>query len=293
METDQFSEVKSVIYEPLKFKVKLAIGEDAYGTLRMKNKLADFWEIFGGVGTGAAAAKTTVVATTFFAPHGLLGLIGLGTAVTPVGWVVAAAVLSGGAVIGVRRFLSDATGSRVAVIPKFINTPIDVLAVNLFDLIAPLALKIAAVDGLITDTERKCIKDYFVNEWGYDPLFIDIGCKLIESKLDEISVKEIAEQLAAFSKSSPDCNYSEVTRDLMDFLKCVMEADGKIDEREEFAIEKINAIFKEAGRAFSKANIEMAKNTAQESLQKGKEAVERGAEKLSNTGKNLLKKFLK
>ncbi|NCN98560.1 MAG: hypothetical protein GW928_14350, partial [Rhodoferax sp.] len=56
---------------------------------------------------------------------------------------------------------------------------------------------------------------------------------------------------------------------------------------------KIDAIFKEAGRAFSKTNIEMAKNTAQESLQKGKEAVERGAEKLSNTGKNLLKKFLK
>ncbi|NCN69982.1 MAG: hypothetical protein GW907_02375 [Betaproteobacteria bacterium] len=84
-----------------------------------------------------------------------------------------------------------------------------------------------------------------------------------------------------------------MTRDLMEFLKGVIEADGKIDEREEFAIEKIDAIFKEAGRAFSKTNIEMAKNTAQESLQKGKEAVERGAEKLSNTGKNLLKKFLK
>ena len=291
METDQFSNVKAVIHEPLKFKVKLAIGEDAYGTLRMKNKLADFWEIFGGVGAGAAAAKTTVVATTFFAPHGLLGLIGLGTAATPVGWVVAAAVLSGGAVIGVRRFLSDATGSRVTVIPKFINTPIDVLAVNLFDLIAPLALKIAAVDSVITDTERKWIKDYFVNEWGYDPLFIDIGCKLIESKLDEIYVKDVAEKFAEFSKASPDCNYSEMTRDLMVFLKGVMEADGKIDEREEFAIEKIDEIFKEAGRVFSKANIEMAKNTAQESLQKGKESVGRGAEKLSNTGRKLLKKF--
>lgn len=51
----------------------------------------------------------------------------------------------------------------------------------------------------------------------------------------------------------------------MEFLKGVTEADGKIDEREEFAIEKIDAIFKEAGRAFSKANIETAKNTAQES----------------------------
>lgn len=293
MEINQFSDVKAVIGEPLKFKVKLAIGEDAYGTLRMKNKLADFWEIFGGVGSGAAVAKSAVVATTFFAPHGLLGLIGLGTAVTPVGWVVAAAVLSGGSVIGVRRFLSDAAKSRVSVIPKFINTPIDVLAVNLFDLIAPLALKIAIVDGVVTDDERKCIKDYFVNEWGYDPLFIDIGCKLIESKLDDISVKDIAEKLAEFSKASPDCNYSEMTRDLMEFLTDVMEADGKIDEREEFAIEKINEIFKEAGRTFSKANIEMAKNTAKESLQKGKESVRRGAENLSNVGKNLSKRFMK
>lgn len=293
MEINQFSDVKAVIGEPLKFKVKLAIGEDAYGTLRMKNKLADFWEIFGGVGSGAAVAKSAVVATTFFAPHGLLGLIGLGTAVTPVGWVVAAAVLSGGSVIGVRRFLSDAAKSRVSVIPKFINTPIDVLAVNLFDLIAPLALKIAIVDGVVTDDERKCIKDYFVNEWGYDPLFIDIGCKLIESKLDDISVKDIAEKLAEFSKASPDCNYSEMTRDLIEFLTGVMEADGKIDEREEFAIEKINEIFKEAGRTFSKANIEMAKNTAKESLQKGKESVRRGAENLSNVGKNLSKRFMK
>ena len=112
-------------------------------------------------------------------------------------------------------------------------------------------------------------------------------------KLNDIYVKDIAEKLAEFSKASPDCNYTEMTRDLMEFLKGVMEADGKIDEREEFAIEKIDAIFKEAGRAFSKANIEMAKNTAQESLRKGKDAVERSAEKLSNTGKTILKKFRK
>ena len=171
MESDQFSNVKAVVSDPLRFKAKLAIGEDAYGTLRFKNLANDFYEVIGGAGAGVAVAKSGIVATTFFAPQGFLGLIGLGgAAITPIGWVVAAAVLSGGAVFGVRRFLCDMTGSRVTVIPKFINTPIDVLAISLFDLVAPLALKVADIDGEVSVKERKRIKSYFVDEWGYDSL---------------------------------------------------------------------------------------------------------------------------
>lgn len=96
METSPFSEVTQVIAEQLRFKAKLAIGENAYTTLKLKNKLADFWEISGAVGTGAAVAQSTVIASTFFAPGGLVGLLGLGTAVTPIGWVIGAAVISGG-----------------------------------------------------------------------------------------------------------------------------------------------------------------------------------------------------
>lgn len=276
MENDQFTDVRAVISEPLKFKTKLAIGEDAYGTLRLKNKVGDFWDVFGGVGTGAAVAKTSVVASTFFAPGGLVGLLGLGTAVTPVGWVVAAAVLSGGAVIGVRRFARNATGSRVDVIPKFVNTPIDVLAVSIFDFVAPLALKVAAVDGQITDDERKWIKCYFEYEWGYDASFLDAGLKLIETTLDEVSIKEIAETLAEFSKTNQDCNYVAMTRDLVDFLKGVMEADGVIDEREEFAIQKIEDIFAEAGRTFSVKNVSKVGGELLESLKKGANSVGSG-----------------
>ncbi len=284
METDQFTNVNAVISEPLKFKAKLAIGEDAYGTLKVKNKLEEYWDLYGWMGTGAAAAKTTVIATTFFAPTGFFAALGMGAAaVTPVGWVVAAALLSGGAAYGVRRFLNDATDSRVTVIPKFINTPIDVLAINLFDLIAPLALKVAAIDGQITDDERKLIKDYFVNEWGYDPLFLDAGFALIESKLDDFSIKEIAEKLAEFSKASRDCNYSAMSSDLIVFLKGVMEADGKIDEREELAIGKIQDIFEEAGRLFSQANIAKASETAKESVKKVKDVIGTGAEALGDS----------
>lgn len=288
MENDRFADVKVVVSDPLKFKLKLAIGEDAYGSLRIVNRLQEYWDNYGWATTGAAAAKSTVIASTFFAPQGLLGLIGLGTAVTPVGWVIAAAVLTGGAAIGVRRFLNDSTGKRVAVIPKFINTPIDVLAVNLFDLIAPLALKVAAVDGQVTDDERKWIKDYFVNEWGYDALFLDAGFQLTESKLEDFSIKEIADKLAAFSKANQDCNYAEMTCDLMEFLKGVMEADGKIDEREEFAVERIEAIFREAGRTFTQANLVKVGGTVMESLKSGAESIGSGVGALGQAAK---KKF--
>lgn len=258
MQLDQFKNVKTVILDPLKFKTKLAIGEDAYGTLRLKNKMADLWEILGGFGSGAAVAQSALVAKTFFAAHGLLGLIGLGTVATPVGWVVAASVLSGGAVIGVRSFINKEKGKRITVIPKFINTPIDILAINLFDLIASLAFKVAAVDGKITDDERLWIKNYFINEWGFDPLFLEAGCKIIEINLDDLLIKKIAETFAEFSIANSDCNYSVMTIELMDFLRGVMEADKKIDEREELALEKIGEIFKENGKIFSKKSIEKA-----------------------------------
>lgn len=276
MANDQFTDVRVVVSEPLKFKSKLAIGEDAYTSLRIVNRVQEYWDNLGWAATGATAAKTTLIASTFFAPQGLLGLVGLGTAVTPVGWVVAAAVLTGGAAIGVRRFLNDSAGSRVTVIPKFINTPIDVLAVSLFDLIAPLALKVAAVDGQVTDDERRWIKDYFINQWGYDALFLDAGLQLIESNLEDFSIKEMAEKLAKFSKANQDCNYAVMTSDLIEFLKGVMEADGEIDEREEFAVEKIKVIFTEAGRTFTQANFVKAGVTVMESLKTGAESIGSG-----------------
>lgn len=291
MENTQFTDVKSVIYEPLKFKAKLAIGEEAYGTLRLKNRAAEFWEVMGGVGTGAAVAKSTVVASTFFAPGGILGLLGLG-AVTPVGWVVAAALMSGGAVLGVRRFISNASGSRVDVIPKFINTPIDVLAISIFDLVAPLALKIAAVDGSIKDSERKRIKSYFENEWGYDATFLDAGLNLVETSLEDVSIKEIAQTLAEFSMASQDCNYEVMTGDLVEFLKSVMEADGVIDEREEFAIQKIEEIFIESGRTFSVKKAKKVGGEMLDTLKKGAISVGGGVETFGKSVKSKSDSFV-
>lgn len=117
-----------------------------------------------------------------------------------------------------------------------------------FDLIAPLALKVASIDGDIDDSERDAISSYFVKQWGYDPAFVSVGLEFVEQKLPDFSVKGLALSLAEFKKQNKDCNYKSMSREIVDFLQDIIEADGRIDEREEMAIEKVQAVFDDIAR---------------------------------------------
>ena len=77
-----------------------------------------------------------------------------------------------------------------------------------------------------------------------------------------------------------------MTRDLIEFLRGVMDADGKIDEREEFALEKIEEIFKQSGKTFSTAALAKVGSTVVESLRRGKESLGSGAEALGGAARN-------
>ena len=248
VEIDGFHGIDTIVAEPLKFKVKLAIGEDAYTSLKVKNAVVQVWDVAGVATTAAVVAKSSVVATTFFAPSGLLAAIGIGTAVTPIGWVVAAGVLSGGAWFGITRHLKKASASKVTVVPNFINTPLDVLALGLFDLMVPLALRVAAVDGCVEAVRRQHIDDYFVGEWGYDANFVDAGIRHIEANLDELSVVDQAQTMAEFASQNRDCNFAVMAQEILDFLRHIVELDGDVAAGDEEAIAEIESIFKSANR---------------------------------------------
>jgi len=249
-EKDWFQDIETIVSEPLKFKAKLAIGEDAYTSLRIKNTVAEAWDVAGVAATAAGIAQVPFIAG-FFAPTGLFAVIGIGSAFTPLPWVIAAGVVTGGAWFGLTRYFKSKFASRVTVIPDFINTPLDVLALGLFDLLTPLALKVADVDGHIDESERMLIDIYFVKEWGYDPAFVAEGVKFVESKLSEYSIKNSAESLAEVAKENPDCNFKSMSEEILGFLRNITEVDGRIDEREEMAIERIESIFKNAGSFLS------------------------------------------
>lgn len=255
-QTNWFQDIETIISEPLNFKAKLSIGEDAFTSLKVKNAAFQAWEVAGVATTAAVVAKSSVVASTFFAPSGFLAAIGIGTAATPVGWVIAAGVVTGGAWVGITRYLKKASASRVTVIPKFINTPLDVLALGLFDLLAPLALKVSVVDGNIDAAKRKLIHDYFVREWGYDPDFVTEGIKYTESRINEFSSKRLAQTLAEFTRENRDCNFSMMSQEILGFLGNIVAVDGQLDQRQAREIGKIRVIFKAAGKYSLKRKIQ-------------------------------------
>lgn len=247
MDEKWFEGVDDVVEDELRFKAKLGIGEDAYTSTRIKKSVFEAWDVAGVAATGAQVAGSTLVAKSFFAGPSLLAAIGIGTAATPIGWVIAASVLSGGAWLGITRYLKD-EGGKTIVIPDFINTPLDVLGLGLFDLMAPLAMKVADVDGHVHESEVDAIKHYFVRRWGYSEQFVDRGLEFVSQKIHDYDIKTSAATLGAFARDNPDCKANLMLTDIKSFLTEVMEADGRIDEREEMAIERVEKMFAEEMR---------------------------------------------
>ena len=242
----RFEGVNNVVADDLRFKRKLAIGEDAYTSIRLGRAAAKAWDVGGVAATGAAAAASPIVASTFFGSTGFMAAIGLGAAAaTPIGWVVAAAALSGAAYFGVTRLIGGYAASRVDVIPRFINSPIDELGAALLDMMGLLALKVAAIDGSVEDAERSAIADYFVTEWGYDPIYAKVALDLLEANALSTPLKNLASALQAFASDHPDCNAKALIADLLAMLREVAEADGKLDEREELAIDAIGTALRQ------------------------------------------------
>ncbi|MBT9596648.1 MAG: TerB family tellurite resistance protein [Vitreoscilla sp.] len=228
--------IEEVVADPLRFKAKLMIGENAYASLRTINRGRELWDVLGTAGTGAAVASSSVVASTFFAPTGLLGLLGIGTAVTPIGWVAFAALTSGGACYGLYRLLGNAKGSRVIEIPKFLNTPLDTLGLGMFDLVAPVALRLAAVDGQVDPQEREFLTAHLVDEWGLNREFVTRGIRAIEPEVMHGNIEAMAKELADFLHANPDCNHRAIAGELSQFLRQMLEASGALTAQEEVTL---------------------------------------------------------
>ena len=243
--------VERVIEHPLNFKMKLGIGEDAFASLRKKKLVGEGVRILdtaGAFGVGAAVAGSSTIATTFFAPTGLLAALGIGAAaVTPIGWVIAAGLVSTAGYYGISQYLRSGREDRLHIIPKWINTPLDALATDLFGFFAPLGLKAAAVvDGRIEERERLYIESYFVREWGYSEKFIQAALPKIDSNLKSFDAVDLVNNLIEFLKGNPDCNYEAMSEELVAFLKEVTRADERLDDSEVIFIQWLENMLKAA-----------------------------------------------
>jgi uncharacterized membrane protein YebE (DUF533 family) len=237
--------VERVIADGLRFKQRLHIGQDAYALLRTRTTLLSLAEAGLAGGSGAAVASSTAVASSFFAPAlpaGVLGWLGLAApaaAVTPVGWVIAAGLVAGGGYFGLKRWLASGPDQWVDTIPKFINTPLDLLGAGLFDMTAALSMRVARADGHVDESERDLIAEHFVTDWGYDPAYVAATLPITENREDPRRLSVLARALAEFQAGNPDCNGPAMQAELLDFLRELVRADGKVTLVEERAVRAI------------------------------------------------------
>ena len=239
---DKFAELEidSPLSHPLYFKKELHIGEDAYRSLRIRKILMRF---AGAAGIGSAVAGSGAVATTFFPATGIMAALGLGAAVTPVGVIVLAGVLSGVAWTAIAKRFDDFGTCRVDEIPKFINTPLDLLAVSIFDLLSPMFVKLASVDGDFDELERNTIVNYFVEDWGYDEKFVKVGIGMASESA--LTFSEVIGSFVEFIRSNPDCNAKVVSQNVMAFLQEVAEASNGVVDCEQRALIEAGSAFAE------------------------------------------------
>ncbi|WP_245231190.1 TerB family tellurite resistance protein [Parasedimentitalea huanghaiensis] len=238
-----FDGVNKVVENEERFKARIGAGSSTFSSLRTANVVSELWAVSSAARDGAAAAASAGVASTFFAPTGVWALITGASALTPVGWVIGAAVATGGLSYGVGRLFRSYQVSRVEEIPKFFNTPIDVLGATLVDMVGALALKVASMDGNVDDLEKSAIRSYFSEEWGISNDYALHAIELLEENVRSVRLSEMTEELAEFARTNPDCDFSKIQKGLTEFLHEVAEADGRIDESEELAIEKIVSSF--------------------------------------------------
>lgn len=236
---DAFPGVTRVVGEDIKFLGKLGIGEAAYGSLIAARHVGDIVAIGGSATMAATVASSGLVASTFFG-GGWLAALGLaGAAATPAGWVLGAAVVCAGAHYGVLRLFDAYRKSRVDSIPRFINTPLDLLGAALVDLIGALALKIAKVDGQVDHRELAHIRAYFIEEWGIDPDYLDAAIPVLLDGLDKLTLDEMAHELRSYLVKSPDCDVEAIVARTIELVSELIEIDGVIIEAERDAMRRV------------------------------------------------------
>ncbi len=237
----RFDDIECVIANVERFKLKIGAGANTFTSLKVTETLGTI----GGVGTSSVAGAGA--ASWAFGPSWLAAALG---ASPPIALVVGAAAAAGGVYYGVTSLHKRYYGTRVEAVPKFINSQIDVLGASFLDLVGSLALKVAAIDGYIHPAEREAIHDYFTAEWGYNPAYVTQALNFMEETTEDLRLTDITGSISEFIDQNPDCDFEKVRRGLGLLLTEIAEADGKIDEREEMAVERITSALEQRNPTF-------------------------------------------
>ena len=221
-------EPAQVIADSKQFRLKLGIGMDAYKTL---SKVCDIAPLLSGGAIGTSAGLVGLQGSA-----GLLGFIGLGS--TPVGWVALAGVVGASAFYGGSQLLKKAKQGAVEEIPKYINSPVDVIASSILFFIAPIVFKLAKLDGRISDEEKAFIHEYFVDEWGFDKTYINAQLAALIEASDTVNFDEICLKIDELVKTG-DVNKNQLITHVVELSEKLCQIDQSEHDETQLQIDAL------------------------------------------------------
>jgi uncharacterized tellurite resistance protein B-like protein len=235
---------ESVVEDSEKFRKKLNIGAEAFKYLTSAENLGLFTTTIAS-GTGLAGIATA----GWFTSLGAFGQIGLAIGVisTPYGWIAAAGAGGAATVFATRWVFRRIKKGAVTETPNFINSPLDLLASSLCDLICPILLKIAHADENFCDQEREAIRVYFINEWGINPEYVENLLDYDEAHLDEYNWDTLSVTLQVIEKSG-DLKYSVIAKEILNIANEVMLSDGITHPKELEEIQNLELALRKKSR---------------------------------------------
>lgn len=227
---DLFNNTPVIIDDDIKFKHKLQLGDDAYKNLKTAKKFKD---LTGALIVGVGAFCASYLVWRIYLAGTLSNLasdVGFGSG-PPYGRFFFFGVCFFFLTIFVKKLFKKADEKTMHKIPKFLDTPLNIVALTLSEIFIVPAIKIATVDGVFSKEEEDYIKSYFVNDWGFNKKFID-NCVESGRKKIGCNYDDYVKSLQNICSNSKELKFKTIANELISFLDNIIKSDAKVTPEE-------------------------------------------------------------
>jgi hypothetical protein len=193
-------------------------------------------KLVAAIGGGAAGAGAGTA--VFFANAGAMTkfLIFIGLSSIPITYPLVGLAIGASAGYVISKKLDDAEEGVVKKIPKYINSPLDLIASSWIDLLSTILVKILTVDkNYLTENEREFLVSLFEEKYGYCRKFLESYFRVRELSIEEIRRLDytfISQTLKDLSRREKGIRVDEVILTIISEVKAAIELDGQITDRE-------------------------------------------------------------
>lgn len=227
----------TVVEDADKFRAKLNIGSEAFKKLATAEKAGEALLALSAAGGGGAA-----LFAGWFASLGMLAKLGfaVGLVATPYGPMAVAGSLAAAVLLAIRKFYMSIKKDAVVEVPKFINSPIDVLGMSICSLIHPIAIKVAHADGSADEKEKAVVKAYFVDQWGISARYVDQLDREVDAKSAASSYERLKADISRVEQTG-DVKADTLASEIVAIAGDVIGADGRVDPSESVELDRLKA----------------------------------------------------